>query len=947
MSAFLFRLGRSSARHPFRVLGLWIVIAIAIVALQGAGGGQFVNRFRVPGAESQHAADVLNERFPSHGGQTSRIVLHTDHGRLDDATHAATVRQVRDELAHSHDVAGVAPGATSPDGKTSYLDVAYAVDQLGDTQYVDATKVTDHARRGGVSVELTGEMAQLAQQDPSSELIGIGVAIIVLLIAFGSVVAMGLPIVTALVGIFVGAAAVGVLSAFMDVPEFSLILCMMIGLGVGIDYALFIVTRHRQHLHDGMSVEDAAGTANATAGQAVLFAGCTVVIAILGLFIAGLPTISAMGVSVALVVTVAMAAAITLLPGLLGLAGTKIDKLSIHRKGHVTKPATETFSGRWAHHVGSHPVRYAVVGLGVLCAIAVPSLSMRIGTPDDGNAATHTTQRVAYDHLAAGFGPGFNGPIQVVVEVPTAADRGAVDRVHQALRSDPGIAEVTPPVFNPAENTALLTANPVSAPQDERTDRLVRHLRADVLPATVAGTTARVSLTGQAMVTDVADRITDRLPLFIAAVVAMSFILLLIVFRSVLVPLKAALMNLLSIAAAYGVLVAVFQWGWGNELIGLHTTMPIHPMLPLIMFAILFGLSMDYEVFLLSRVREEYVATGDNHESVVRGLSSSARVITSAALIMISVFGAFVLGDDPTGKLFGVGLAAAVFIDATLVRMVLVPATMSLLGKANWWLPAWLDRILPHLDLEGTGTDAPVVGASPHANSPPPPESSSSRGAAGTPRPADVARISDPHRPFRCNRKEDHAVPDPHPSRRVRRRYPDRPLDRLSTLVPPDLRPADPRRARRTGRAGVRRRRRRLAVLHRPCRRPGRDPATPHDRVPPQVPTLVVRLQPRVPALRQPGDELPPAPTRRVPVHRRGPGRAPRRPLPGRAHRPQPLDAAGEVVPRHPALRRPARARRRCCSERSPPGSPSSRPVDTHAHCSTSRSASCDGTTAS
>ena len=713
MSAFLFRLGRSSARHPFRVLGLWIVIAIAIVALQGAGGGQFVNRFRVPGAESQHAADVLNERFPSHGGQTSRIVLHTDHGRLDDATHAATVRQVRDELAHSHDVAGVAPGATSPDGKTSYLDVAYAVDKLGDTQYVDATKVTDHARRGGVSVELTGEMAQLAQQDPSSELIGIGVAIIVLLIAFGSVVAMGLPIVTALVGIFVGAAAVGVLSAFMDVPEFSLILCMMIGLGVGIDYALFIVTRHRQHLHDGMSVEDAAGTANATAGQAVLFAGCTVVIAILGLFIAGLPTISAMGVSVALVVTVAMAAAITLLPGLLGLAGTKIDKLSIHRKGHVTKPATETFSGRWAHHVGSHPVRYAVVGLGLLCAIAVPSLSMRIGTPDDGNAATHTTQRVAYDHLAAGFGPGFNGPIQVVVEVPTAADRGAVDRVHQALRSDPGIAEVTPPVFNPAENTALLTANPVSAPQDERTDRLVRHLRADVLPATVAGTTARVSLTGQAMVTDVADRITDRLPLFIAAVVAMSFILLLIVFRSVLVPLKAALMNLLSIAAAYGVLVAVFQWGWGNELIGLHTTMPIHPMLPLIMFAILFGLSMDYEVFLLSRVREDYVATGDNHESVVRGLSSSARVITSAALIMISVFGAFVLGDDPNGKLFGVGLAAAVLIDATLVRMVLVPATMSLLGKANWWLPAWLDRILPHLDLEGTGTDAPVVGVEP------------------------------------------------------------------------------------------------------------------------------------------------------------------------------------------------------------------------------------------
>ena len=717
MSAFLFHLGRSSARHPFRVVGLWLLAAIAIVGLQGSAGGQFDNRERVPGVESQHGADVLNARFPTHGGQSARIVLHADHGRLDDAAHAATATQVRSQLASGHNVAGVTDplitNSVSPDGTTAYLDVAYAVDKLTTTQFDDATAVTERARTGGVSVELTGPLAQLAQQDASSELIGIGVAIIVLLIAFGSVVAMGLPIFTALVGIFVGAAGVGVLSAVLDVPEFSLILCMMIGLGVGIDYALFIVTRHRQHLHEGMSVEDAAGTANATAGQAVLFAGTTVVIAILGLFLAGLPSISAMGVSVALVVSVAMIAAVTLLPGLLGLAGTKIDKLSIHRKGHVTKPANQTISGRWAHHVGSHPVRYAFASFGVLCAIAVPSLSMRIGNADDGNAAKHTTQRTAYDYLASGFGRGFNGPIQVVVEVPSPAGRAAVSRVHAALQSDPGIADVTAPVFNPAGDIALLTANPTTAPQDERTDQLVRHLRADVLPATVRGTGARVSLTGQAMVTDLADRITDRLPVFIAVVVAMSFILLLIVFRSILVPLKAALMNLLSIAAAYGVLVAIFQWGWGNELIGLHTTMPINPMLPLIMFAILFGLSMDYEVFLLTRVREEYLATGDNHEAVVRGLSSTARVITSAALIMMSVFGAFVLGDDPNGKLFGVGLAVAVFLDATLVRMVLVPATMSLLGRANWWLPGWLDRILPHLDLDGTATVVPVVDLDP------------------------------------------------------------------------------------------------------------------------------------------------------------------------------------------------------------------------------------------
>jgi RND superfamily putative drug exporter len=719
VSAFLYRLGRSSARHPFRVLGLWLVAAVAVVALQGRAGGVFDNSSRVPGAESQHAADVLSNRFPSQGGQSARIVLHTDNGRLDDAAHAATVVQARTQLAGGHDVAGVTDpfaaqaAAVSPDGRTAYVDVTYALDKLTATQLDDATAVTNDARSGGVQVELTGSLALLAQEAPSSELIGVGVAIIVLLVAFGSVVAMGLPIVTALMGIFVGASAVGLLSAFLDIPEFSLILCAMIGLGVGIDYALFIVTRHRQHLHDGMSVEDSAGTAVATAGQAVLFAGTTVVIAILGLFLAGLPAISGLGAAVALVVIVSMVAAITLLPGLLGLAGTKIDKLSIHRKAHVAKPADETLSGRWAHHVGNHPVRYAVLSLGVLCAIAIPALSLRIGTPDDGNAPKHTTQRIAYDQLAEGFGRGFNGPILVVVEVPAAADKDAVDRVHDALKADPGVAAVTAPTFNAAGDTAVLTANPTTAPQDERTDQLVRHLRSDVLPATVSGTDARVSLTGQALITDLSDRITSRLPVFIAAVVAMSFLLLMIVFRSILVPLKAALMNLLSIVAAYGVLVAVFQWGWGASLIGLHSTIPINPFLPLIMFAILFGLSMDYEVFLLSRVREEYLATGDNHEAVVRGLSSTARVITSAALIMISVFGAFVLGDDANGKLFGVGLSVAVLLDATLVRMILVPATMSLLGKANWWLPGWLDRILPHLDLEGAPEHAPDVDAEP------------------------------------------------------------------------------------------------------------------------------------------------------------------------------------------------------------------------------------------
>jgi RND superfamily putative drug exporter len=701
VSALLFRLGRSSARHPFRVIGLWLVAAFAVVALQGVAGGTFDDSFRVPGVESQRAADVLHDRFPTHAGQSARIVLHVGDGRLDDAGRSETVDRARAQLATGHDVAAVTDPVLSPDGRTAYVDVAYTVDKLTATHLDDATSAADVARAAGVQTELTGALAQLHKDDPSSELIGIGVAVIVLLVAFGSVVAMGLPLLTAILGLFVGASAVGVLSAVMDVPEFSLILCMMIGLGVGIDYALFIVTRHRQNLHDGMSVEDAAGTANATAGQAVLFAGTTVVIAILGLFVAGLPAITSMGVAVALVVVVAMAAAVTLLPGLLGLAGTKIDKLSIHRRSHVAKPAHATFSGRWANHVGSHPLRYAVLSFVALCLVAVPVLSMQIGTPDDGNAAGHTTQRKAYDLLADGFGPGFNGPIQVVVQVPASDGVAAVALLQDALVADPGVAAVTAPVFNDARDTAMLTVNPTTAPQDARTDALVRHLRTDVVPAAVAGTDAEVLLTGQAMVTDLTERINSRLPLFIAAIVAMSFVLLMLVFRSVLVPLKAAMMNLLSIAAAYGVIVAVFQWGWGNELIGMDHTMPINPFAPLMMFAILFGLSMDYEVFLLSRIREEYVRTGDNHASVVKGLSSTARVISSAALIMMSVFAAFVLGDDPNAKLFGVGLAVAVLLDATLVRMVLVPATMSLVGRANWWLPAWLDRILPHLDLEG------------------------------------------------------------------------------------------------------------------------------------------------------------------------------------------------------------------------------------------------------
>ncbi|MBV9871959.1 MAG: MMPL family transporter [Frankiaceae bacterium] len=707
MSEFLFNLGRRCAQHPFRVLGIWLASAAMVFGIQAAVGGPLNNNFRVPGVESQTAADILTARFPARAGASGRVIFHSTKVPLTDSRARTAIHDTRRALAAGADVVAVSDpfnpqaGALSPDRRTAYVDVNYSVQTLKAAHATDAQRAVAIARHDGLQAEIGGSIMNAKQGASGSEGFGVLVAIIVLLVAFGSAMAMGIPIATAFVGILVGSAGMGILAGLTDVPSVSGMLGMMIGLGVGIDYALFVVTRHRQHLRDGATVADAAGVANATAGKAVLFAGGTVVIAILGLVVAGLPAVTIMGVAIAIIVVVAMAAAVTLLPALLGLVGTKIDKLSIHRRSHLTTPSHQTLSGRWAHHVGLHPVRYAAMSLLVLCAIALPVFHMRIGLADDSNAAPSSTQRRAYGLLVSSFGKGFNGPIVAVVQTPTAGDRVAVARLHEALESDRGVAAVSPPQFNRAGDTAVLKVEPTTSPQDAATDELVRHLRADVLPAAMRGTGAHASLTGRAMITDLTERISARLPFFIGAVVALSFVLLMIVFRSVLVPFKAALLNLLSIGAAYGVVVAVFQWGWAKNLIGLDNTIPVNPFVPMMMFAILFGLSMDYEVFLLSRVREEFVRSGDSHTSVVDGLSTTARVITSAALIMISVFGAFIPGDNVTIKMFGVGLAVAVLIDATLVRLVLVPATMSLLGSANWWLPRWLDRLLPDLDLDG------------------------------------------------------------------------------------------------------------------------------------------------------------------------------------------------------------------------------------------------------
>jgi RND superfamily putative drug exporter len=428
----------------------------------------------------------------------------------------------------------------------------------------------------------------------------------------------------------------------------------------------------------------------------------------MALLLAGIPSIATMGYAAAITVAVAMACAVTLLPAFLGLAGHRIDRWKIGRRartGESSKAAHQTLSGRWADHVGRHPWRYAIGAFVALVAIAAPVLDMRTGIADDGTASTEHTYRRAYDLLADGFGPGFNAPFTLAIasEDGSALHRAQLVQVQQALATTDGVAFAGDPVISPAGDTAVITAIPTTGPSDKLTEQLVHTLRDEVIPSAIGDAPIVTHLTGQtAVFIDISEKLAERLPIFIAAVVGVSFLLLMLVFRSVLVPLKAAIMNLLSIGGAYGVVVAMFQWGWGNELIGVDATMPVSPFLPMIMFAILFGLSMDYEVFLLSRVREEFTRTGDSHQSVVDGLASTARVITSAALIMISVFGAFLLTPDVEVKMFAIGLTVAVLVDATVVRMILVPATMALMGNANWWLPSWLDRLLPHVDVEGS-----------------------------------------------------------------------------------------------------------------------------------------------------------------------------------------------------------------------------------------------------
>ncbi len=546
-----------------------------------------------------------------------------------------------------------------------------------------------------VGGELAWEFAETTSG--STELLGVAVAAVILLLAFGSVLAAGLPLLTSLLGLVIGISGLGLVTRVFTISDVAPAMAAMVGLGVGIDYALFLLTRHREGLADGLDVPDAAGRAVATAGSAVLVAGGTVVLSILGLAVAGLPFLTAAGIAIALVVLIMVAAAITLLPALLGLAGGRLTgRRSAGRSGGLPSPRWQ----RWGAHVGRNRWPWALGAAVVLIAMAAPVLALRLGTPDLGTHPVESTERRAYDLIADGFGPGSNGPALVVVD--TAGDPAVVDDLAAAVAGDPGVATVSTPRIDRASGVASFAAEPTSAPQDDAARATVVRLRSEVFPAVLGDGPARAHVGGQtAVLADLSDRVEERLPWFVAAVVLLSLIPLTVLFRSVVLPLKAAGMNLLSIGAAYGVLVMVFQWGWGASLIGIEAPVPIISFVPLLMFAVLFGLSMDYEVFLVSRMRESWLRTGSNERAVLEGLASTGRVITAAAAIMVAVFAAFVPSPDVVLKVIGVGMAAAIFIDATVVRLLLVPAVMHILGRANWWLPEWMGRRLPQLHVEG------------------------------------------------------------------------------------------------------------------------------------------------------------------------------------------------------------------------------------------------------
>jgi putative drug exporter of the RND superfamily len=706
----LVRLADWCYRTRHLVVVLWVAALVGAFALAAAWGGEFRQDYLQPGSESQAASDTLAERFPARAGDTIQIVLHSDRGISSPAIRARAEQIFADISTNEHVVSVAGPFASarqiSPDGMTAYADVL--LDQK-DNEFTpaQAKALVEPVLAAGddtLKVEVGGPVASLSQTAAvGSEGIGLLAAAVILLVTFGSAVAMGLPLITALFGLGIAMALGELLRQVVDVPDWAPATAAMVGLGVGIDYALFIVTRFRSGLADGQEPRRATVTAISTAGRAVLFAGITVVVSMLGILLMGQPAMTGFALTVVLTLLVIMAASVTLLPAVLGYTGRNIERLHVPFVSKDARAYDTTRWYRWSRLIQRRPWLAAIGGLGVLLALSAPFLGMRFGFPDAKNDPPAYTTRQAYDLLADGFGPGFSAPLLLTLQGRSNGELlTSAGAVADQLRTVEGVALVAPVVVNAAGDTALITLVPTTSPQDEATEGLVDRLRDQSIPAATSGTGLTVDVGGLvASNVDTTRGVASRLPIFFGGVLLVSFVLLMTVFRSVVVALKAVVMNLLASAAAFGVLALAVNGGPLGELVGIPEATPVPIQLPIGIFAILFGLSMDYEVFLLSRIKEEYDRTGDNALAVADGLAKSARVITAGAAIMITVFLSFVLGDAVLGKMFGIGLAAAILIDATIVRMVLVPATMELLGDRNWWLPGWLDRLLPTIQAEG------------------------------------------------------------------------------------------------------------------------------------------------------------------------------------------------------------------------------------------------------
>jgi RND superfamily putative drug exporter len=691
------------------VIGLWVAAFVVLGVLWGAAAGDYVNSFRLPGTESQRAYDLLKDRFPQQSGDTASVVFAVKDGRVLDPAHRATIEKVRSTIEKSPEVVAVgdpfAKGApVSRDGRITFAQIQFK-HSGGDIDVKSVKTMSENALaldgKAGVQVALGGDTIHWAnaQQGGAGEFIGILVAAGVLFLTLG-LVAMWLPLINALFAMVVSLALMAILGTrLIDVTDWTPQLAAMIGIGVGIDYALLILNRFRLERGSGRDVREATLTALDTSGRAVLFAGIVVVIAMLGMLLLGLSFLYGPAIGAALSVLATMGAALTLMPALLSKIGGRIKPAKGDGEGDLAD-AERGFAARWSGFVARRPWPVGIAALAVLLALAAPALNMRLASSDASTYKKSDTTRVAYDLLRQGFGAGFNGPLLLAVELPHKGDAAALQKISGALAKQPGIASVLPPTLNKAGDTATMIAYPTTTPQDARTDDTVRTARDDTLPPIARETGARISIGGATATNlDFAQAVRDKLPLFIGVVVGLSLLLLAIVFRSLLVPLKAGIFNLLSITGAFGVVTLIFQDGHGASLFG-GATGPIESFLPIMLFAVVFGLSMDYEVFLVSRMHEEWVRTKDAKYAARHGLAMTGRVVTAAAIIMIAVFGAFAIGNERALAMMGVGFGAAIFIDAFIIRLVLLPAVMQIAGPAMWWLPSWLDKRLPHLHIE-------------------------------------------------------------------------------------------------------------------------------------------------------------------------------------------------------------------------------------------------------